>query len=73
MTQTESKTYEVTLRFKFPAWDEKNGIPYTIQARSKKEAIKRARNQATDDGHLSAVPVTEYTLRAVEVTEESQS
>jgi hypothetical protein len=66
-------TYEVTLRFKFPAWDEKNGIPYTIEATSKKEAIKRARSQAADDGHLVARPITEYSFSAVEVTEESQS
>ena len=46
-----AKTYEVTIRFQFPAWDEVNGIQYTIDAESKAEAIKDARHQARNDGH----------------------
>lgn len=44
--------YTVTLRFQYPAWDEKNGIPYTVEANTKAEAIQRARRQADNDGHL---------------------
>lgn len=45
------KDYVVTLRFKFPAWDEKNGIPFEVRAKSKSDAVKRARQQAERDGH----------------------
>lgn len=47
-----STTYEVTLRFQYPAWDEKDGIPYEVTADSKAAAVKIARNQAQRDGHL---------------------
>lgn len=43
--------YVVTLRFAFPAWDEKNGIPFDVTARSKAEAIRIARQHARYDGH----------------------
>lgn len=44
--------FAVTLRFQYPAWDEKNGIVYDdILARSKAEAIKYARQMARNDGH----------------------
>lgn len=44
--------YTVTLRFQFPAHDERDGIPFEVQARSKADAIKQARRQADHDGHL---------------------
>ena len=44
--------YIVTLRFQFPAHDERNGIPYDITARTKADAIRDARRQADRDGHL---------------------
>jgi len=44
--------YRVTIRFQYPAHDERNGITYYIDAASKSEAAKRARYQATRDGHL---------------------
>jgi len=50
-TETAMKDYIVTLRFKFPAWDEKNGIPFEVQAKSKSDAVKKARLQAERDGH----------------------
>ena len=50
--RAEYPSYVVTLRFQYPAWDEVDGIPYQIEARSKSEAINRARRQARDDGHL---------------------
>ena len=46
------KTYDVTMRFQFPAWDEKEGITYyDIRAASKSQAIKYARSRGFDDGH----------------------
>ena len=58
-------TYTVTLTFRYPAWDEREGLRYTVEADSKREAVKRARRQADRDGHLCAIPVTDYTFRAV--------
>ena len=51
--KSEYKPYTVTMRFQFPAWDEKDGIPFEVTARSKSEAVKYARNQADHDGHLA--------------------
>lgn len=45
------KTYTVTLRYQHPAWDEKNGIPYEVTAKTKADAIKKARKQAESDGN----------------------
>lgn len=47
-------TFQVTLRFQFPAWDEVDGITYEIEANSKAEAIDRARREARRDGHTPA-------------------
>lgn len=44
--------YTVTLRYQFPAWDEKEGIPFEVNASSKAEAVAIARRQAERDGHL---------------------
>ena len=44
--------YIVTLRFQFPAWDEKNGIEFEIRARTKSEAIRYAKVRAERDGHI---------------------
>lgn len=58
-------TYTVTIRFQFPAYDEKNGIPYEgIQAKSKSDAISTARRQAQRDGHLPATGKGRATLTA---------
>lgn len=46
------RDFVVTLRFQYPAWDEKDGIPFYVQSRSKKDAIDAARRQAYNDGHL---------------------
>ncbi|SDF84294.1 hypothetical protein [Thalassobaculum litoreum] len=51
-------TYIVTLRFEHPAWDEINGIPYEIDAESKRDAIKSARRKAERDGHIGAGAMT---------------
>ena len=44
--------FRVTLTFQFPAWDEKNGIVYFINAKSKADAVKYARADAKRDGHI---------------------
>lgn len=49
---TDYKNFTVTMRFQFPAWDEKDGIAFELQAKSKAEAIKHARRLADHDGHL---------------------
>ena len=43
--------YVVTLRFQWPAWDEKSGIQYSTSAISKSDAIQQIRRQAERDGH----------------------
>ncbi len=48
----ETKKYVVTLRFQYPAWDEKDGIPFYVEATSKSQAIERARREAYNAGHL---------------------
>ena len=51
MTDTTT-TYKVTLRFQYPAHDERDGIPFEFEAKSKSQAIRYARRQAENDGHL---------------------
>lgn len=48
----EKRDYVVTLRFKFPAWDERDGLRYNVRATGKADAIRRAKSQANADGHL---------------------
>lgn len=57
--------YEVRLMFRYPAWDERDGIAYEVNARSKREAIAAARRQADRDGHLVGLAITEYSFRVV--------
>jgi len=35
-----------------PAWDEKDGLDIDVSARTKRDAIKSARRQIADAGHL---------------------
>lgn len=59
-------TYDVTISFQYPAWDEKDGITYRdIDAATKAEAIARVRRQANRDGHIPAVGKGRATLKAV--------
>jgi hypothetical protein len=44
--------YIVTLRFQFPAHDERDGIPFEQVAKSKADAIRYARREADNAGHL---------------------
>ena len=44
-------TYTVTIKKKFPAWDEKEGLGYyRVEAKSKSEAIKIIREEYRWDG-----------------------
>lgn len=47
----EYKMYNVRVRFQYPAWDEKDGMTYEVEARSKSDAVRQARNQVSDEGH----------------------
>jgi len=49
--ETGEQDYIVTLTFESPAWDERDGIPFEVSAKSKSEAIKIARATASDEGH----------------------
>lgn len=51
MAYGDFSEYIVTMRFQYPAWDEKAGITYRVSARSKREANAKARRQAENDGH----------------------
>lgn len=45
-------SWNVTMRFACPAWDEMDGIEFTdIVASCKSDAVKAARKQADNDGH----------------------
>jgi hypothetical protein len=46
--------YTVTLRFRFPAWDEKKGIRFNVESDTKADAIKQARRLAEMFGHTPA-------------------
>lgn len=60
-------TYEVTLRFQFPAWDERDGLRYEVDAPSKSVAVATARRMAERDGHLPARGKGRVTLTATPV------
>lgn len=50
---TSRHLYVVTVMPQFPAWDERDGIRYTVNARSRADTIRRARRRAYDDGHTT--------------------
>ncbi len=59
--------FNVTIRFQYPAYDEKFGITYfDIDARSKSEAIRFARREALNDGHVGTGGKGRVTFTAVE-------
>lgn len=49
------KDFIVTLRFRFPAWDEKAGMVFEVRALTKAQAIRFAKAQAERDGHWPAI------------------
>jgi len=61
------KTFDVVMRFEYPAWDERDGIAYPgICAASKADANKQARLMAERDGHAIRSR-GRYTFTATEV------
>lgn len=60
-------TFDVRLRFRYPAWDEKDGILYEgIAADSKAQANERARRRAYDDGHTVGLQASDVSFTATE-------
>lgn len=64
-----AKRYAVTLTFRFPSWDERNGYRYEVSASSKADATRYARRMAERDGHLGghAAAKGRATLKAQEI------
>jgi len=64
-----AKRYAVTLTFRFPSWDERNGYRYEVTASNKAEASMYVRRMAERDGHLGghAVAKGRATLKAQEI------
>ena len=58
--------YTVTLRFQYPAWDEREGLCFPVEAPSKSAAISRARRQAERDGHTPSVGKGRVTFTTTE-------
>ncbi|HDS1721691.1 hypothetical protein NPS53_09275 [Pseudomonas putida] len=49
----QQKTFNVTMRFQNPAWNEKDGVPFNgIEANSKREANEEARRLASTNDLL---------------------
>lgn len=64
--------YLVTLTFQFPAWDEKDGLTIRVYADSKSKAIKYAKVEFEQAGHISSgARQGRTTLRAVLDTDQS--
>ena len=63
------KNFLVTLKFQFPAWDEKNGVSFEVRARTKNEAIKYSKVQAERAGYIGGhvVGAGRATFKAQEV------
>jgi hypothetical protein len=66
MTGTTERQYRVTIRKRHPAWDETNGIVYTVNATGKSRAIRDARRMAEDGGHVGSGQ-GHYTMTAEDV------
>jgi hypothetical protein len=66
-TNRSMKNYIVTIRFQFPAWDEKNGLPYEVTASTKAEAIKEVRRLAARDGHTGIGGKGKASFKAEEI------
>ncbi len=49
---TSATRYDVRLTFQYPAWDEVDGIVFTVDADCKAKAVKYARYEADRAGHL---------------------
>lgn len=61
------KTYDVVMRFEYPAWDEVDGLSYPdIRAISKADANQQARSMAKRDGNAIG-GCGRYTFSATEM------
>lgn len=56
----------VKLTMKFPAWNERDGLFFEVEANTKREAIEKARRDADNGGHLCGLSVRDYSFRVVE-------
>lgn len=72
MDKPANKKYTVTINKQSPSYDEKNGISYDIEAKTKTDAIRYARRQATDDGHVGTGQ-GKYSISALEKVEETST
>jgi len=45
-------TYRVTVRVQYPAWDERDGFIFHVDATSKRDAIKAARHLNAQGGQV---------------------
>lgn len=63
---TEYKAYTVTMKFRHPAWDEKDGIKFETTGKNKADAIRSARFEAREAGHLCGLSATDYSFSAIE-------
>lgn len=58
--------YVVTLYFQAPAYDERSGIPFIVNASNKREAVERARRESERNGHTPCVGKGRYKFVARE-------
>lgn len=66
--EQQSKKYVVTLWKQHPAWNEKDGIRFELEAISKADAIKQARREA-DYGGITGTGMGRYWFKAVEANQ----
>lgn len=52
------KDYTVHVTFANPAWDEKDGLDIDVTAKTKRDAIKSARRQVANAGHMGRLYFT---------------
>ena len=69
-TTSETREFTVLMTFRFPAWNEREGIRFTVRATSKREAVRRARGEAYNAGHTVGHSATELTFRTIEAETE---
>ena len=62
------RNFTVLLKSQYPAYDERNGIRYHVEADTKADAIRRARRQARDDRHTGFGGKGRVSFMVAEVT-----
>lgn len=61
------RKYIVTLRKQFPAWNERDGIRFEVEALSKADAIQKARRES-DYGGITGTGMGRYWFKAEEAS-----